>query len=293
MQRWLTIKQDWSDAYLDHWLPSPQMSPDELVRLLRSLSQTCRSLRAYCLPLLWSVVQVEKVSELGRLRETLRASPSIASHIRSFRFAWRLYDNKFEEYAEKEETLLDVAFGNRWRMWEERKDELGCEAVWDNKHAHFEEDTTEVRVTLYFEQEHVRGCWDRLYVAPGKCFPKVLNGVYKDGELVGGETDVADYFMFEPYGSHTVKKGGVGPDDNGEDHLLKSPAEFFACVDEIVSQLSSLQTFGWDTPFTPVPVGAFAALASLTTLTSLHLPLSTEGQICEFSLYSARRCSSL
>lgn len=56
----------------------------ETLLTLRALSQTCRSLRAFTLPMLWAECHISRVAELPRLVQTLRSSPHIAGYVRSF-----------------------------------------------------------------------------------------------------------------------------------------------------------------------------------------------------------------
>lgn len=103
---------------------------------LRSLSHTCRSLRAYALPLLWSVVQLATVRELGKLRDILRAAPHLAEYIRYFSFRWNMaYKevDKCKRYPPEEGSLLDLAFLDRKVLWERTK---GDRQVYDDKHGY-------------------------------------------------------------------------------------------------------------------------------------------------------------
>lgn len=81
---WLPIRLSW-DVGPD---PAAHDGTEEKIRTLRALSQTCKSLQSVVLPFLWQNVQLDTVAELGRLRETLRVSPHLAYHIRSFCFIW-------------------------------------------------------------------------------------------------------------------------------------------------------------------------------------------------------------
>lgn len=71
-QRWLAIKYKWEDEW---GLSNPQKT----LQQLRVLSHTCRSLRAYALPLLWGVVHVDTLDELGRLRDAPRGTTNRTS----------------------------------------------------------------------------------------------------------------------------------------------------------------------------------------------------------------------
>lgn len=50
---------------------------------LRALSRTCSRLRAFALPMLWAVIHLHSEEELRLLRDTFRAWPFIAQHVRS------------------------------------------------------------------------------------------------------------------------------------------------------------------------------------------------------------------
>lgn len=74
----------------------------EAWRMLHSFAQTCRYLRAFALPSLWSVCHIRSVQQLRCIREALRASPHLARRIRSFSLAWRPPDMELlREYTRK------------------------------------------------------------------------------------------------------------------------------------------------------------------------------------------------
>lgn len=86
---WLPVK---SDSYRIYWPTDEDVEGLLAARAtLRSLSQTCRVLRELALARLWSIVHVQSAQELGRVHESLKITPSIASHVRSFCFLWDFY----------------------------------------------------------------------------------------------------------------------------------------------------------------------------------------------------------
>lgn len=63
------------------------------------------------------------------MRETLKVSPHLASLIRTFCFTWSLGgDEENCWYDEKAGSLLDIAFIDRLRWWDDLRSELGCES---------------------------------------------------------------------------------------------------------------------------------------------------------------------
>lgn len=75
---------------------------------LRALSQTCKVLRELTLPLLWTNAHAVTIDDLGRLRETLRAAPHLASYIKRFSFCWNMNRTwqDWERYPVSEGSLV-------------------------------------------------------------------------------------------------------------------------------------------------------------------------------------------
>lgn len=114
LQRWLPIKPRWirGDYYYFGLPPSAKEADLHLqnsLKALRSLSNTCRKLRAFVLPELWATVDVATIDELGRLRETLRVSPSLALHIRQFSFLWQPL-SRYDLYSVPKLQSLESSF---------------------------------------------------------------------------------------------------------------------------------------------------------------------------------------
>lgn len=219
---------------------------------LRSLAQTCRTLRAIALPVLWSVCHVESVAQLGRIREALRASPYLVHHVRSFSLLWwPPGQHQLNEYAEEAGTLLDLAFSkDRWQLWRSLAEQHGCDIL----------DTTQ---GLYFVLD------GRQYDEPGR-YSKP------------GDGEVPDHGRF----------GTRGPDGCGEDRLIKTAEQFNECLVEIIAHLTSLEAFGWDSAGIVMPRGVFDALHKLDSLKALHLNMEVHRcsvQMCE-SLLNAVVC---
>lgn len=78
----------------------------------------------------------------------------------------------------------------------------------------------------------------------------------------------------EVYDWQASQIGGRGPDGDGDDELIKNPAQFLDCMTEVVRTLSSIEVFGWETPVIPMPDGVFEALRKSPSLTGLRLKFS-------------------
>lgn len=193
-------------------------------------------------------LHVKTVRELGRLRETLRISPRLAGYIRSFVLLWDMGGDCDEHsfwcvpYGKEEGSMLDMAFRDQVQLWESVRDRYKCQVN--------DEGFVEYRDNYYFEHNNKR------YSAPGRC-PEV------------------QYSSWYSALDHTAARySGDGPDGNGEDPLIKNPDHFLDCCAEIVSQLTSLESFGWQTAVTPLPVGVFKALLKMQRLQALTLTFS-------------------
>lgn len=246
-RHWIPIEQPRQECDALSGTPSEAMlAKQETLAVLRTLSQTCRSLRAYALALLWEVIHVDKVSELGRIREVLRASPDIGRHIRSFVFLWGVRGwCENIDYAPKEITLLDLAFSDRMRLWTDLKEKRGCCDSWS------------ADVKLYFRYQGID------YYAPGQ---SGTIGYREDGTPI--------------YSPASPRTGGSGPDRKGEDEFIKSSQQCVDTLVEVVSQLKGLETFGWSSPILAMPVGVLGALEELTTLSALHVDFWDQGKKC-------------
>lgn len=114
----LTIKKI-SPELLD--LHGDLLESAEVQRVLRALSATSHHLRAITLPLLWHSIYVNKVSEMGRLHETLKISPHLAGYVQSFTFGRTPLptikrNGSFDFYPKDQGTLLDIAFRGSLRQ---------------------------------------------------------------------------------------------------------------------------------------------------------------------------------
>lgn len=228
--------------------PRPISVDDKEASAILALSRVCRRLREVTLPVLWTKVNVWSIKELGRLRQLLRISPSIARRISTFRFAWQMGGDYWEvcdPYDQKEGTLLDLAFRDRLKMWENVKKTHGCTVEY--------EDMGEDPAMVYFIHD------GKEYRAPGE--PREVPGV--------------EYCGLPVYDYSARRVGGNGPDGEGRDKLIKTPKQFQESIMEVMGKLTRLEELEWDTPVTPMSKEVFDRLGYSTTLTRLSLQLST------------------
>lgn len=211
--------------------------------MLRSLAQTCRSLRAITLPVLWSVCDVSTVAQLGCIREALRASPYLAQHVRSFSFLWQAPDTSvYEEYPQLDgKSLVELAFDvDRWLLWDELRKQHDCQIL--------------------------PGCYENAY---GRHFRLGDAWHFEPGWVPAPRPKISDPNAQKVYNDppHT----NAGPDGRGDDRFIKSTEQFNEALVEVIAQFTSLEAFGWESAGTPLPRGAFDALLKLDTLQTLHL----------------------
>lgn len=235
--------------------------------VLRSLSQTCASLRAFTLPILWSIIHVSTIDEVGRLGELLKASPHLARHIKSFCFFWNMNPGgeaysqyRYEEYGEGNMSMLQLAFSNRVRMWRELLHKYKCSGAVADLQFRKVLGGGEVRPTLHFVHEGNK------YYCPAE--PPQIEG--------------EDRFKLRSYDWNAVQSRGTGPDGMGEDRLIKNGEQLIKCLEEVVEQIISmsvLETFSWNSPVLPMPLGVLNALAKLPTLKRFHPGLITGSPI--------------
>lgn len=217
--------------------------------LFRTLSRTCRSLRAFVQPYLWEIVQFETVDELGKLAEALRAEPHLGAYIRHFKFSWWMnVDSRYcEPYPKEHGTLLDMAFIDRGELWDRARQEFGGLLRGNRAEG------------WYFDHDGTR------YNQPGMESELVL-GKFKDDQPTSMEPEDVE--------SLAINKERSGPDGLGEDARIKSAKDFDDVFSEVAAQLTSVQSFQWQSRVTPMPVGVFEALRTAKHLAAFHFNLA-------------------
>lgn len=268
-----------TDLYRQGWLafqleledrsePREGVKPRVTLLLLRSLSQTCRSLRAYVLPLLWRTVHISSISELGRLRDILRSTPSIAPLVRHFSFFWDMNEDyhRCNPYSEEHGTLLDMAFIDRGALWERIRDENNCKARSRYVKHRFN------RPTNFFELD------EATYLEPGE-LPRSAdednrfsdyNELLDDDEwrAANREWDLVEHSCY-PYAGANINRSG--PDGKGEDRRIKNASDFISCMEELMIQIApTLVNFGWWCPVTQITPRIFEALKDAKELSILY-----------------------
>lgn len=231
-------------------VPLEQELDHESLEDFRSLSQTCRRLRTFALPLVWAWVEVQTVKQLGELCELLKTVPSIAPLIKSFNFCWDMDGDctrlRLAAFPHEQGTTLDLAFRDRLEMFDQAMKADGAEPY------------------LYEELDDAG-----YYVGMALCC---------NGQTCTAPGEGPDWraFQEDPAGyDWRSGEGGRGPDGNGEDELIKNADQFTQRITEIVSKLTSLKAFAWETPVTPMPRGVYDVLAQLASLERLSLVFST------------------
>lgn len=210
--------------------------------MARSLSQTCRRLRALLVDLVWESVSIATVDKLGHLRELIKGSPLLGRSIKIFAFSWDMCGDAdmCAAYDESEGTLLDLAFRNRVELWESLRKQYGCDVDWDPPEEGYP--------IAYFVHK------GKSYYAPGK-----------PTRLID-ESGVRRHFD-----SRAPRDHGIGPDGDGEDDNIKNAEQFVQCVTEIIAQMPCLEVFEWTTPVASIPEGVFNILAQSNKLKSLRV----------------------
>lgn len=169
-------------------------------------------------------------------------------------------DYSYHKYGDGQLTLLDLAFRDRLQMWKDLVEKHNAQTQLEMYDMMSDFLSPSPKARLYFEHDGDR------YYEPSE--PPLAT------EPTGGS-------MFK----WDKRVGGVGPDGKGEDKLIKTAAQFIECCEEIVAQLSSLETFRWNTYITPMPPGIFESLAKLTSLKRFHPGLTLDSGIVH-----ARKC---
>lgn len=62
----------------------------------------------------------------------------------------------------------------------------------------------------------------------------------------------------------------AGPGCKGEDPRIKNAEDFNSCITEIVTRLTSLKVFHWETEITPIPLRVFRVLRDERELKALE-----------------------
>lgn len=224
---WMHIKLDSSQVQMS----APER---ETLMTLRALSQTSQRLRSLALPLLWSVLNIARVNQLGKLHEIFREQPHLAAHVKHSTFSWWSEEGLNDTEAckppdEEHGSVLDMAFVDRGALWDRKRAECGS-TVYVSRAA---------RVSYFSQRAY-------LYVQPG---------------------------TFSKRNKASINPDRSGPDGVGQDPRIKSPKDFNQALDEIVPRFSCLTSFNWQCEATPMPLRVFQALQKAQPLTRLHTAL--------------------
>lgn len=222
---------------------------------MRALSQTSNSLRAFTLPILWAITPVETVREVGIIVDTLRSAPSIAPLVRHFALLWTM-DHDFDKccpYSEEHGSLLDMAFIDRRALWDRAQMATGARVARSY--------SSQGTACFAFDHDGVS------YRQPGFSF--AYDHCEKDVHNCS-----SCIHRGRTWQTRKSKEEGTGPDGKGEDPRIKNPDQLLECFTEVVSQLSSLETFQWSCAVMPMPQGVFDALKEAQQLSSLTLTMT-------------------
>lgn len=141
-----------------------------------------------------------------------------------------------DRWKEVDGTLLDLAFCDRFKVWDDLRQQHGHQVHRAKTNKRFPG-----LPQWYFDHDDTR------YFAPGR-YPKKE----KDWNIASQRRTRVS-----------------GPDGKGEDGLIKNAEQLTSCVNEVIGQLSSLQAFGWRCSLPLLPEVSFNALRALSSLTSL------------------------
>lgn len=225
---------------------------------LRSLSSTSQRLREFTLSLVWRCVEINTVKKLGALRDLIGTSQKLAHAIKYFSFEWNMGGDSRSApaLAAGPRSLLELAFCDRMPFWEDLRAKHGKEITFEKEYQGFSSGSFLHR--------------GKAYVAPGRFQGRVT-----------GDAHSYDY-------NHT---GGSGPDGKGEDARIRNPCQLESCLVDVLTRLTSLEEFMWDTPVMPLPRGAVPVLAARKTLARLDITLHLDGGFIHDCEYDPSVCS--
>lgn len=282
-QGWLALKTDWEEVVHNLFFGYYKtVGPQHTLQTLRALSQTCKSLRAYTLPMLWSVVHIKTLRELGELRDVLREAPYIAPLIRHFTFLWNMNGDfeKCSPYPNEHGTVLDMAFVDRGALWEETRQSvaLRSEAVGSDLGRRIN-----YRVLAVGGERSPYFWWEESYYEPGHesrapdakvCEQDCRLMTPREQLRVVASRGQTAHLPNDPHDAYRGPNlDRSGPDGQGEDPRIKNADDYNACVSEVVGRLSALKVFSWRSPVSPVPASIMDGLKKANKLSMLSLLL--------------------
>lgn len=120
---------------------------------------------------------------------------------------------------------------------------------------------------------------------------------YPQDQEEAEEEEAGDYDYYytaasAEYGSF-LNMALANPNSSDAGACIKNADDFSGCITEIVSQLTSLQSFGWICRVVPMPAGVFEALRKLSSLRELDTNLWFPGNYQHCKWLSLIRCALL